>query len=67
MPAAKAKPRSKGPRSQHPRLVGFSSEENHIVERAAAKVDEPTNVYIREAALFQAREELGLKHPKGEG
>jgi hypothetical protein len=66
MPATRKTARSKGPRSQHPRLVGFSSEENHLVERAASKADAPTNVYIREAALYQAREDLGLKHPAGE-
>lgn len=58
--------RSKGPRAEHPRLVGFSDKENALVERAAAKAEFPTNVYIREAALYAAREELGLKQPGGE-
>ena len=57
--------RSKGPRTEHPRLVGFTEAENAIVVRAASKCETPANVFIRESALFQAREELGLKHPVG--
>jgi len=58
--------RPKGPRAEHPRLVGFSEKENALVERAAKACELPANVYIREAALFNAREDLGLKQPKGE-
>lgn len=56
----------KGSRAEHPRLVGFSEDENALVERAASKCGVKANPFIREAAVFQAREELGLKHPKGE-
>lgn len=67
MPRAKTPtPKPKAPRAQHPRLVGFSEEENALVERAARAVDMATNPYIRESALFQAREDLGLMQPEGE-
>ena len=56
-------PKARGPRAEHPRLVGFSDRENKLVERAARKAKARTNVYIREAALYQAREELGVEHP----
>ncbi len=64
MPTA-TPPKSKGPRGEHPRLVGLSASENSLIERAAKRAEVPANVFIREAALFQAREELGLKHPAG--
>jgi hypothetical protein len=57
--------RPKGLRNEHPRLLCLSEAENGLLERAARQVGAPTNVYIREAALFQAREELGVQHPEG--
>jgi len=57
----------KGPRSEHPRLVGFSEVENALIERAAKRVQVAGNAYIREAALWDAREELGLPHPPEAG
>lgn len=59
--------KSKGPRAEHPRLVGFSRAENKIVERAAKQAGTRTNTYIREAALYHAREDLGLAQPEVEG
>ncbi len=65
---ATAKPkRTKQPRDEHPRLIGFTEKENGIVVRAATKGGMSATAYIREAALFNAREDLGLVHPKGEG
>ncbi len=62
MPSAQ---KSKGPRTEHPRLVGFSESENAVIERAAAKAGVKPSPYIRENALWCAREELGLEHPAG--
>ncbi len=59
--------RPRGPRAEHPRLVGLSEKENALIERAARKAEAPANVYIREAALYCAREDLGLKQPEGGG
>ncbi len=59
--------KSKGPRTEHPRLVGISEAENTILERAATSAEMKPAAYIREAALYHAREELGLKHPAGGG
>lgn len=60
MPKARStKPsKPKAPRAEHPRLVGFSEDENTIVEAGAAKDGVPTNVFIREAAVGRARRRL---------
>jgi N-dimethylarginine dimethylaminohydrolase len=58
MAKARSTTKPKAPRAQHPRLVGFSEDENTIVERAAELEGTKTNVYIREAALSLARRRL---------
>jgi uncharacterized protein (DUF1778 family) len=61
-----ARKRSHGPRTQHPRLIGLSEKENALLVRAAARADTTVTEYMRDAALWCAREDLGIKHAAGE-
>ncbi len=54
------------PSREHPFLVGCSHAQAALIKRGAKKLGMKPIPFIREAALFQARDALGLKQPEGE-
>ncbi len=62
-PPARTRKQQVPPSKQHPFLVGCTHEEAALIERGAAKFDMGPCTFLRDCALFQAREALGLRQP----
>lgn len=61
MPKTPEKP--KKPRQEHPFLVGCTHKEAALIARGAAKFGMGPIEFLRDSALFQARDLLGMKQP----
>lgn len=53
--------KQKKPRQEHPYLVGCTHKEAALIARGAAKFGMGPIEFLRDSAIFQARDALGLK------
>lgn len=60
---SKAKKKQKPPSRQHPFLVGCTEHEASLLTRAGKKLGQGPITFLRDIALFRARQLLGLRQP----